>query len=79
MPKIIQLKITAKPLAKRGGYFTFRVNTIKNTIVKNKILNMYFFIATTSFTECGTTAGVNTVKKSCLQTPENPTFFILSQ
>ena len=27
---------------------------------------MYFLIATTSFTECGTTAGVNTVKKSCL-------------
>ena len=33
----------------RGGYFTFIVNAIKNTIVKNIILSMYFFIATTSF------------------------------
>ena len=32
----------------RGGYFTFIVNAIKNTIVKNIILSMYFFIATTS-------------------------------
>ena len=31
-----------------GGYLTFIVSTIKNTIVKNIILNMYFFIVTTS-------------------------------
>jgi|GEM_PF-1604724 len=32
-----------------GGYLTFFVSAIKNTIVKNIILNMYFNIATTSF------------------------------
>ncbi len=31
-----------------GGYLTFIESVIKNTIVKNKILNMYFFITTTS-------------------------------
>ena len=32
----------------RGGYFTFIVIAIKNTIVKIIYLSMYFFIATTS-------------------------------
>lgn len=32
----------------RGGYFTFTVNAIKNTIANNIILDMYFFTATTS-------------------------------
>lgn len=32
-----------------GGYFTFVVKTIINTIVKIKILIMYFFIVTTTF------------------------------
>ena len=31
-----------------GGYLTFFVSAIKNTIVKDKILNMYFPITTTS-------------------------------
>ena len=31
-----------------GGYLTFFVSAIKNTIVKNIILNMYFPITTTS-------------------------------
>ena len=31
-----------------GGYLTFFVSAIKNTIVKNMILNMYFPITTTS-------------------------------
>ncbi len=32
-----------------GGYLTFFVSAIRNTIVKNIILNMYFPITTTSF------------------------------
>ena len=32
-----------------GGYLTFFVSAIKNTIVKNIIFNMYFSITTTSF------------------------------
>ena len=31
-----------------GGYLTFFVSAVKNTIVKNIILNMYFIITTTS-------------------------------
>ena len=31
-----------------GGYLTFFVSAIKNTIIKNIILNMYFPITTTS-------------------------------
>ncbi len=31
-----------------GGYLTFFVSVIKNTIIKNIILNMYFPITTTS-------------------------------
>ena len=48
MPKSA-IKIIALTLGMLGDYFTFIVNTIKNTIVKNNISIMYFFIATTSF------------------------------
>ncbi len=37
------------PTLAGGGYLTFFVSAIKNTIVKNIILNMYLIIATTSF------------------------------
>lgn len=43
----IRFRITAT-LAE-GGYSAFIANVIKNTIVRNKILNMYFIITTTSF------------------------------
>ena len=43
MPKSA-IKIIALTLGMLGDYFTFIVNTIKNTIVKNNILIMYFFI-----------------------------------
>ena len=39
---------------------------------------MYFLIATTSFTECGTTAGVNTVKKSCLYAGKSRRFYFIT-
>ena len=35
------------PALAGGGYFTFIVNIIKNTIDKKSILNMYFFIIIT--------------------------------
>ena len=62
MPKSA-IKIIALTLGMLGDYFTFIVNTIKNTIVKNNISIMYFFIATTSFRSVGITAGVNTVRQ----------------
>ena len=49
MPKeLLLIKITST-FSRGWRYFTFIVNAIKNTIVKNIILNMYFNIATTSF------------------------------
>ena len=48
MPKSA-IKIIALTLGMLGDYFTFIVNTIKNTIVKNNILIMYFFIDATPF------------------------------
>ena len=37
------------PYLAGGGYLTFFVSVIKNTIVRNIILNMHFLITTTSF------------------------------
>ena len=49
-----------------GGYFTFIVNAIKNTIIKNIILDMYFIIATTPFRRVAQPPVKTTVKKSRL-------------
>ena len=58
MPKISGLNNRRLFSRKKGGYFAFIVKAIKNTIVKNIILNMYFFIVITSlYKGDGITAG----------------------
>ncbi len=39
------------PTLAGGGYLAFFASVIRNTIVKNIILNMYFPITTTSFSD----------------------------
>ena len=48
LKRLCQVDFLDSPDLTGGGYLTFFVSAIKNTIVKNIILNMYFNIATTS-------------------------------
>ena len=49
LKRLCQVSFLDSPNLTGGGYLTFSVSAIRNTIIKNIILNMYFPIATTSF------------------------------